>query len=70
MATNYNDSKTGAKYSVGQSLRIYDEDYKKFVNGEVEEVGEETISIKWEDLTEPTEYRIDSVTLKGDLFSE
>ena len=62
--------KSGAKYSKGQPLKVWDEDSKKWVNGIVEEVGDETIYIQWEDLSEGTEYSIEDVELQGDVFYE
>lgn len=60
--------KTGPTYSVGQELRTRDEETKKWIKGVVEEVSEGTVMIKWEDLSEPIEYRIDQVELQGDIF--
>jgi hypothetical protein len=60
--------KTGPKYEVGQHVKIYDADDKKVVNGVVTEVGDETIEIKWDDLTDPCEYEISNITLKGEYI--
>lgn len=38
---------------------IYDE--PTWIHGKVEEVGEETISVKWHDLDEPTEYELSNL---------
>jgi hypothetical protein len=70
MSTDFYDSKKGPKYEVGQKVRIYDEDDAKMVNGIITEVGDETIEIKWEDLSEPTEYEISKITFDGNKLIE
>lgn len=60
--------KIGPTFSVGQSTTTYDIESEKWVNGIVEEVGDETILIKWEDLENPIEYRLDSISMNGDVF--
>lgn len=68
MAEDFNDSKKGPKYEVGQHVKIYDTDDEKAVNGIITEVGDETIEVKWEDLTDPSEYEISNITLKGEYI--
>lgn len=47
------------KYAVGEEWMIFDEQENKWVEGTITEVGDETFCIKWQDLSEETEYRID-----------
>lgn len=70
MITNYNDDKKGPKYEVGQHVKIYDADDEKVVNGQVIEVGEESITVQWEDLTDSSEYEICNITLKEEYIIE
>lgn len=49
------------KYAVGEGWMICDEETQEWVNGIITEVGDETVCIKWEDLPEETEYRIDDM---------
>jgi len=70
MATDFNDSKKGPKYEIGQHVRTYDEDDEKMVNGVITEVGDETIEVKWEDLLEPCEYEISKITFDGNKLIE
>lgn len=46
------------KYAVGEEWMTCDETTNEWVLGEILEVGDETILIKWEDLNEETEYQI------------
>lgn len=66
MLTNYFDDKTGDKFSVGMPVWTIDLESEKRVEGEVLEVGEDSIKIKWEDLTEETEYERSEIELRGD----
>lgn len=70
MATDYLDSKMGPKYVVGQEIKTNDDETGKVVNGIITEVGDESIEVKWEDLTEPTEYERCKIEMKGDFLSE
>ena len=70
MATDFNDSKKGPKYEIGQHVRTYDEDEEKMVNGVITEVGDETIEVKWEDLQESCEYEINKITFDGNKLIE
>ncbi len=65
MLTDFYDDKKGPKYEVGQPVRTYDEDEEKMINGEITEVGDETIVIKWEDLHDSTEYEISKISFDG-----
>jgi hypothetical protein len=68
MATTY--ERTGPTYSVGQPIRTFDKENRVFINGEVKEVGDESFTVKWEDLEDETEYEIQKVTLEGDILFE
>ena len=53
MSTYY--EKTPPKFAVGETVFI-NEDGEKWDEGEVLEVGDETILVQWQDLTEPSEH--------------
>lgn len=52
MATYY--EKSPAKFAVGETVFV--NDGGQWVEGEVLEVGDETILVQWQDLPDPTEY--------------
>jgi hypothetical protein len=68
MLTSHLDDKKGPKFEVGQHIKVYDTDEECVVNGEILEVGDETILVKWEDLTEPTEYEIAKISMHGEYL--
>lgn len=59
---------------VGDNITHYDngkDGYpKKWVNGIVTEIGEESFAVQWEDLSEQTDYEWQKVTIKGDQVIE
>jgi hypothetical protein len=70
MLTDYLDDKKGPKFEVGQHIKTYDADEEKVVNGIVTEVGDETITVQWDDLTDDTEYEIAKISMKGEFLYE
>lgn len=70
MLTDFYDDKTGPLYSVGQSLWTIDAETSEKVWGNVLEVGDETIVVKWDDLVDETEYERQGIELDGNRLYE
>lgn len=61
MSNLLNDNKTGPRFGVNDDVYILDTQIyndPKWIHGIVEEVGDETILVKWDDLQDPTEYQL------------
>lgn len=62
--------KTGPLYSVGESIKTFDKTKEQWINGEITEVGDESIQVQWNDLEDPTDYNKSDVSRTGDVFFE
>jgi len=69
MSTDFFDSKMGLRFKVGEEVKTYS-DKRKIISGIITEVGNDSIEVKWDDLTEPTEYERCKIEMEGDLLIE
>lgn len=44
------------KFTIGQNVKIFDEDNQEWKRGKVTDKSRDTVFIKWDDLSEPTEH--------------
>lgn len=69
----YTEKKT-LPLGVGDDVKHFDDGKdghpKKWVNGVVKEVGDESFTVQWEDLEDETEYEWQKVSIEGNQIKE